>query len=305
RKTPEWRAPGAADQNIEPLRARASPPESPDALFAQGVEQPLCAAGAQLAQTRREAASTAANERQGRFVRRRLAWVVGLAAALAGLAVGLHLLQQQRPEERKQAKQQEKLPQWKVDLRADNNPGLKPQGRQAPASIKSVAVGETLQTRAGERRRVTLGDGSVLYLNQNTELKVDETRRVTLARGEVYVEVAPRDKDATFVVATPKREVSALGTHFAVQAEPKGTGVVVTQGKVQVSGLADGMEAGQQLPPGADSLCPAPRFSHVLEWTRDLVAASESPLVPCSKHAGGALLAIDPYGQEANLSLRK
>src|SRR5205085_11538748 len=121
-----------------------------------------------------------ANERQGRFVRRRLAGVLGVAAALAGLAVGLHLLQQQRPEERKHVKQDEKMLQWNVDLRAGNNPGLTPQARQNPASVKPVAVGETLQTRTGERRRVTLGDGSVLYLNQDTELKVEETRRVTL-----------------------------------------------------------------------------------------------------------------------------
>ena len=35
------------------------------------------------------------------------------------------------------------------------------------------------------------------------------------------------------------------------------------------------------------------------------MAAAESPLVPASKHAGGALIAVDPDGQEAKLSLRK
>ncbi|KPK78876.1 MAG: hypothetical protein AMJ81_14645, partial [Phycisphaerae bacterium SM23_33] len=42
----------------------------------------------------------------------------------------------------------------------------------------------------------------------------------------------------------------------------------------------------------------------MLEWTKDLVAASESPLVPESKFTGGALIAVDPQGQEARLSLR-
>ncbi len=55
----------------------------------------------------------------------------------------------------------------------------------------------------------------------------------------------------------------------------------------------------------ARSRLPAPRASHVLDWTRDLIAAAESPLVPCSSHTGGALIAIDPNGQEAKLSLRK
>ena len=37
---------------------------------------------------------------------------------------------------------------------------------------------------------------------------------------------------------------------------------------------------------------------------RDLIAASQSPLVPKSKHKGGVLVAVDPYGQETQLSLR-
>ena len=33
----------------------------------------------------------------------------------------------------------------------------------------------------------------------------------------------------------------------------------------------------------------ARRASHVLDWTRDLMIASESPLVPAARHAGGAV----------------
>src|SRR5262249_38822911 len=47
------------------------------------------------------------------------------------------------------------------------------------------------------------------------------------------------------------------------------------------------------------------RASHELAWARELMIAAESPLVPGSKHAGGALIARDPSGQEAKLSLRK
>src|SRR5262249_13609226 len=92
---------------------------------------------------------------------------------------------------------------------------------------------------------------------------------------------------------------------FAVQAVTAGTGVVVTQGKVQVSGVGDLVHAGQQLAPGDSAPAPAPRASHTLDWTRELMAAAESPPVPASKHAGGALLAIDPNGQQVQLTLRK
>src|SRR5262249_56146747 len=40
-------------------------------------------------------------------------------------------------------------------------------------------------------------------------------------------------------------------------------------------------------------------------WTRDLMAAAETPLVPASQYEGGSLVAVDPEGQEAKLSLRK
>src|SRR5207248_10078753 len=65
------------------------------------------------------------------------------------------------------------------------------------------------------------------------------------------------------------------------------------------------VQSGQQLLPPADRPSAAPRASHVLDWTRDLMAAAESPLVPASRFDGGALIAVDPTGQEAKLALRK
>ena len=47
-----------------------------------------------------------------------------------------------------------------------------------------------------------------------------------------------------------------------------------------------------------------PRASTLLLWTRDLMAQAESRLVPASDYGGGALVAIDPNGQEVKLSLR-
>ena len=125
-----------------------------------------------------------------------------------------------------------------------------------------------------------------------------------LDRGEVFVEVAPHGAEDVFVVKAPGRDVKALGTKFEVRADGDKTGVVVTQGKVQVSGLSDTLQAGQAL--GIDGRVePAARASHLLDWTRDLMAAAESPLVPASAYAGGSLIAVDSNGQEAKLGLRK
>jgi hypothetical protein len=48
-----------------------------------------------------------------------------------------------------------------------------------------------------------------------------------------------------------------------------------------------------------------PRMSHLLDWTRDLVASAAPPLVPPSAYVGGALVAADSQGHSAPLTLRK
>ncbi|HUS40741.1 MAG TPA: FecR domain-containing protein, partial [Pirellulales bacterium] len=159
-----------------------------------------------------------------------------------------------------------------------------------------------------------------MYLNENTSIVLDARRRMTLQQGQVYVEVAPRDEassgeergPATFLVKTPHRDISALGTKFSVTAATEATGVVVVQGKVHVEDVEKPLVAGQQLlakSAAGQAVAPlvsaAPRASHTLSWTQELMAAAESPLVPASHHAGGSLVVVDPQGQETRLSLRK
>src|SRR5271166_690528 len=176
----------------------------------------------------------------------------------------------------------------------------------APAA-RSLAVGDEIQTRAGERRRVRLPDGSVLFVNGGTRAALEAPRRLRVAAGEVYIEAAARERelDAPFVVRTPDREIVGQGTHFDVRVVKAATAVTVTRGQARVSGVQRPLTAGLQIADAGAAPTPAPRSTHLLDWTRELVIAAESPLVPASKHAGGALLARDPNGQEAKISLRK
>jgi Tfp pilus assembly protein PilF len=172
--------------------------------------------------------------------------------------------------------------------------------------VKFARLGEEITTSAGQRRRLVLPGGSVLYVNQKTTVKLEGEGKVTLADGEIFVEAAAADDDAApFVVRTPKRRVSGRAARFAVGASAAGTGVVVARGKVAVSGLKRLLPSGSQLPAGSTRAVPAPRLSHLLHWTRDLMVAAEPRLVPDSRHSGGALVVRDPDGQEASLSLRK
>jgi ferric-dicitrate binding protein FerR (iron transport regulator) len=241
--------------------------------------------------------------RLGRRGQRR-AWALAVAATIGGLLLLSHLMLH-RPESLVPPDPgQDEARRAFADL---GKSALTPRSRPPAEKPQTLAVGKTIETRAGDRWRLGLPDGSIVYVNGGTHARLDADRHLVLTAGEVFLEVSPRAKGkaATFVVKTPDREIQALGTKFAVQVTGKQTGVLVTQGKVQVGGLDSPIVAGQQLAAGATSAAPAPRVSHLLDWTQELMTRAESPLIPASQYAGGAMIAVDPNGQEAKLSLRK
>lgn len=93
------------------------------------------------------------------------------------------------------------------------------------AEEKSVPVAvyaQTYQTKAGERKKVTLPDGSTVWLNSKSILKLDEnfneSNRLVLLQGEGYFDVKHSKKP--FKVQTSEFEINVLGTAFNVKAYP-------------------------------------------------------------------------------------
>lgn len=197
----------------------------------------------------------------------------------------------------------------------DNAPftQLTVQRRMPSAPDPQVNVGQLIRTLHGERRRMTLPDGSLLYLNENSVLKVQADRHLILASGKLYVEVATSpqatDKSANkptdFIVDTASRQFKAIGTKFAVDVVNGLATVLVTQGQVYVSDVDAPVQSGQQLEANQNTAQPAPRATHALDWTQQLMAAADSPLVPASNYEGGALVITDAAGNEGRLSLKQ
>lgn len=110
-------------------------------------------------------------------------------------------------------------------------------------------------TRAGERRRVLLADGTVVELNTATAIDTayDEQRRVVrLHRGEVLVSTA-HERGRTyrpFMVHTRLGQARALGTRFQVRDSEAGMRVAVFEGAVEFrpagAPLAIRIDAGRQ-----------------------------------------------------------
>lgn len=94
-------------------------------------------------------------------------------------------------------------------------------------------------TSFGEKKQITLPDGTLLVLNSCSQVRYPDrftgtTRRVEL-KGEGFFRVA-RNENMPFIVNTGHFDVRVLGTHFDVKAYPTDeiVSVSVESGKVQV-----------------------------------------------------------------------
>jgi transmembrane sensor len=91
-------------------------------------------------------------------------------------------------------------------------------------------------TVTGERSAVTLGDGSQVTLDTQSEIRIafsKEERIVRLTRGQAIFEVA-KDPSRPFVVEVNHRRFIALGTAFDVRVDDKQIKVTMIEGTVRV-----------------------------------------------------------------------
>ncbi len=89
----------------------------------------------------------------------------------------------------------------------------------------------------GKRSRITLADGSTLWLNSGSVLEfpaqlTGNSREINLLAGELYIDVA-QDNHRPFIVHTSDMQVQVYGTQFNVTVYPdQAQSVVLVQGSV-------------------------------------------------------------------------
>ena len=127
----------------------------------------------------------------------------------------------------------------------DGQPGGGPRSSGEPIAAPvrgepatAAADASVFTTRAGEQRRITLVDGTVVSMNTRSTLSVSfdgSHRRVSLQGGEATFEVA-HDTVRPFVVEAAGKTIRAVGTIFTVTARSKNSvAVIVSEGRVAVS----------------------------------------------------------------------
>jgi transmembrane sensor len=140
--------------------------------------------------------------------------------------------------------------------------------------------GEVIQTERGERREVSLPDGSVVQVDPETRLRVkygESVRQIALESGRALFRVA-KSPHRPFRVQSDNTAVQAVGTQFAVEREGQSVRVTVAEGEVAVLPGSRTFRAGETKHPSQPASGGAAR--------RITLIADQQVVIPASGSAG-------------------
>ncbi len=150
---------------------------------------------------------------------------------------------------------------------------------------------ESFHTAVGQTQTVVLPDGTRVTLDTDTKIRAllsGDERRIELTKGRAFFRVA-HDASRPFRVHAAGRTVTALGTVFEVDADPRKFEVTLIEGRVRVEApkrlLAPAPET-TELTPGAQLVATEPRRWSVAEadvaretsWLDGRLAFDHEPL---------------------------
>lgn len=174
------------------------------------------------------------------------------------------------------------------------------------------------ETGRGEQEVVQLDDGTRLTLNTDTRLSVSyerDQRRVSLSRGEVFLDVA-RNPDRPFVVQVDDDNVRVLGTSFLVRRDEDATQVALVSGSVLVTpGGPDALirpavtlSPGERLrwEAGMQNRIDRPKLDNFLAWRRGELVLEQTlvadAVAEMNRYSRTPMVLNDPRAANARIS---
>ena len=180
-----------------------------------------------------------------------------------------------------------------------------------PDALVRLASG--YHTETGEQKRLTLADGSTVYLDTDSAISVDyspQARRVVLHRGRALFVVAV-DKHRPFEVGAANGSVRALGTAFEVYKKPDQVAVTVLESAVRVAlnGAAAKLIPGQRVSYGREtglSEVESVDLAQIAAWRRGKLVFHDRPLGEVidevNRYRTGAILILDQQLRASRVS---
>ena len=110
--------------------------------------------------------------------------------------------------------------------------------------VAEMTIRDRFNTQEGEQKTVLLPDGSIIDLNENTNVQIafsGDSRKLDMTSGQAIFTVA-KDQDRPFVVLAGGRSITALGTEFEVKIDQSDMAVTLVEGKIVVDSLSDDRE---------------------------------------------------------------
>ena len=163
--------------------------------------------------------------------RSRLRWLVPLASAAAGFLLALSLLPIRTdiaPSSAVPVIGHLDIATGPVEIRSADGKWQ----RMLTGAVVSRA--SRVRTGPGVRCEFAMDDGSQVRLNENSELQINDSRKVNLANGQIFSVVAKQS--SPFELSVAGVTVSALGTKFDVQCEPDHVVLAVVDGQTRLDG---------------------------------------------------------------------
>lgn len=154
---------------------------------------------------------------------------------------------------------------------------------------KSPNTAATYSTALGERKLLTLADGTQIELNTDTEIKasiVGAERKIRIERGEAYFHVR-HDPARPFIVEAAGQKIVDIGTEFVVRRMPGALRVAVLEGSVGFANAkgraSEQLESGDVAMAHSDSISvthmPLSDIVNGLSWRQGRLVFHHTPLV--------------------------
>jgi ferric-dicitrate binding protein FerR (iron transport regulator) len=122
-------------------------------------------------------------------------------------------------------------------------------GAATELTIGDVMNGLTLRSGTASGAGLRWMNGTLVRLDENSELKLLSDVEIFLMSGRVYLDTLPgQAAGQAIVIRTPQGLVRHLGTQFMVQASASSLLISVREGEVMVQALPTSISAGQQGP---------------------------------------------------------
>lgn len=157
-------------------------------------------------------------------------------------------------------------------------------GWVARDSATGQALLADVRTGKGERRRITLADGSQLQVNTDSALDIHydgQQRLLRLHHGEISVQTASDPRARPFTVLTREGRIRALGTRFCVRSDEGSCQVSVQQHAVEIRPqgqpqLALRLETGQSVRFNSQHIAPVSVAAPGADaWTQGMLTVIE------------------------------